>query len=80
MNKTVFAVLMILFNQIGVPYFIQGDTKKGILRIVFGVVSCSVLFVINFVFGVIEGIKILQMTDEEYEAKKGTFNAGICPK
>ncbi len=75
-NKTLFAILVILFNNIGVPSFIQGDVKTGILRIVLNFVTCGIVGCINFIMGIILGIEILQMSDEEYAAKKGTFNRG----
>ena len=75
-NKTLFAILCILFNQIGVPSVIQGDVKTGILRIVLGFVTCGIVACINIVMGIILGIQILKMSDEEYAAKKGTFNSG----
>lgn len=76
-NKTLFAIMTILFNCYGVPCFMQGQTKTGILRIVLGIVTCSVLFYVNLIMGIILGIQILKMSDEEYEAKKGTFTKGI---
>ena len=77
MNKTTFGILTLLFNAYGVPCFIQGNTKAGILRIVLGIVTCGILAVYNEIVGIILGIKILKMTDEEFEAQTGTFDAGI---
>lgn len=76
-DKVIFAVMCILFNAYGVPCFLQGDTQKGIKRIVFGVVTCGIVAVINAIKGIILGIEILGMTDEEYLKKKGTFDSGI---
>ena len=76
-NKIVFGIMCIIFNSLGVPCFMQGQTKTGILRIVLGIVTCSVLFYVNLIMGIILGIQILKMSDEEYEAKKGTFTKGI---
>ena len=76
-NKTLFAVMFILFNQIGVPCFMQGNTKTGILRIVLCFVTCGIIGFINSIMGIIMGIKILQMTDEEFEACKATLTTGI---
>ena len=76
-NKILFAIMCILFNAYGVPCFMQGDKSKGIKRIVFGVITFGVIAVINEVKGIILGIKILKMTDEEYAAQKGTFDSGI---
>ena len=77
MNKTLFGILCILFNQIGVPCFIQGNVKTGILRIVLGVVTCGILAIVNAIMGIILGIKVLKMTDEEFAAAKGTLTKGI---
>jgi hypothetical protein len=76
-NRVLFAVLCILFNQLGVPCFIQGNASKGIKRILFGFLTCGVIAIINAIKGIIMGIQILKMTDEEYAAKKGTFDSGI---
>ena len=76
-NKTLFGILTILFNCYGVPCFMQGQTKTGILRIVLAIVTCGILGIYNLVMGIIMGIEILKMSDEEYAAKKGTFTRGI---
>ncbi len=77
MNKTTFGILTILFNSYGVPCFIQGNVKAGILRIVLAIVTCGIIGIINVIQGIILGIKVLKMTDEEFEAQKGTIDAGI---
>ncbi|MBR5601269.1 MAG: hypothetical protein IKW24_01415 [Clostridia bacterium] len=77
MNRIAFGILTIIFNDIGVPCFIQGDVKTGILRIVLGVVTCGIISIINFVKGILLGIQILKMTDEEFEAVKDTISSGI---
>ena len=76
-NRILFGVLTLLLNSYGVPCFIQGNVKAGILRIVYGFVSCGVIGIINMIKGIILGIEILKMTDEEYAERKGTFAAGI---
>ncbi len=76
-NRTLFAIMCILFNSYGVPCFMQGETKTGILRIVLGVVTCGILGIYNTIMGIIMGIEILKMTDDEFEARKGTFSKGI---
>ena len=76
-NKVLFGIMCIIFNDIGVPCFMQKQIKTGILRIVLGIVTCGVISIINFVKGIILGIQVLKMTDEEYEAKKGTISSGI---
>lgn len=76
-NKVLFGVMCIIFNAIGVPCFMQGDKKTGILRIVLYVVTLGILGVVNAIMGIILGIKVLKMSDEEYAAQKGKISSGI---
>ena len=76
-NRILFGILCIVFNSYGIPCFLQGQVKTGILRIVLGVVTCGVIAFINAIKGIILGINVLKMTDEEFEAKKGTLTSGI---
>ena len=77
MNKTVFGILTIIFNAYGVPCFIQKNIKTGILRIVLGIVTFGVIGIINLVKGIILGINILKMTEEEFQAQLGSITSGI---
>ncbi len=77
-NKVLFGVMTIIFNSVGVPCFMQGKTKEGILRIVLGAVTCGVISLINEIMGIVQGVKILCMTDEEYAAAdKATLLLGV---
>ena len=76
-NKTLFGIMCILFNSYGVPCFMQGQTKTGILRIVLAIVTCGVIGFINEIMGIIQGIKILCMSDEEFAEKKETLFMGV---
>ncbi len=76
-NKVLFGIMCIAFNSIGVPSFMQGNVKTGILRIVLGIVSCGVIGIINEIKGIILGIQILKMTEEEFNEKKATITSGI---
>ena len=76
-NRVLFGVMTLIFNSIGVPCFMNGDVKTGILRIVLGIVTCDVIAIINTVLGIILGIKILCMSDEEFAEKKATLFSGI---
>ena len=77
MNKTTFGILTILFNSVGVPCFVQGQTKAGIIRIVLSCVTFGIMATINGIMGIIQGIKVLQMTEEEFQAQLGTIDMGI---
>ncbi len=77
-NKVLFGVLTILFNSYGVPCFMQGQVKTGVLRIVLAIVTFGVIGIINLIKGIILGIKILKMSDAEFEeAKKEYITDGI---
>lgn len=77
-NKVLFGVMTIIFNSIGVPCFMQGKVGAGIVRIILACVTFGVIGTINTVFGIIQGIKILCMSDEEYAAvDKATLLSGV---
>ena len=76
-NNVLFAIMCILFNSYGVPCFMQGKTKAGILRIVLGIVTFGIVATINAIMGIILGIKVFQMSDEEYAAQKMDLDMGI---
>ena len=70
--------MTIIFNSIGVPCFMVGKTTAGVLRIVLSIITFGVIGVINEIFGIIQGIKILCMSDEEFAAAdKATLLAGV---
>lgn len=76
-NKTLFGIMCIIFNSYGVPCFMQGNVSAGIWRIVLGVVTCGVIGVINVIKGIILGIQVLKMSEEEYQEKKYSLTSGI---
>ena len=76
-NRVLFGIMTIIFNCYGVPCFMAKKIKAGILRIVLGIITCDVIFIINFIKGIILGIKILKMTDEEFAEQKETLFSGI---
>ena len=76
-NRVLFGIMCIIFNSIGVPCFMQGNVKSGVWRIVLGVITCGVIALINEIKGIILGIQVLKMTDEEFEEKKYTITSGI---
>ena len=77
-NKLVFGILTIALNGVGVPCFMQGQIKAGVLRIILAAVTFCVIGIINTVKGILLGIQILKMTDEEYEAaRKEYITSGI---
>ncbi|MBE6660642.1 MAG: hypothetical protein E7605_04480 [Ruminococcaceae bacterium] len=77
-NKILYGIMTIIFNSIGVPCFMQGKVKAGVLRIVLACITFGVVGVINEIMGIIQGIKILCMSDEDYAAAdKATLLMGV---
>ena len=76
-DRNLFALLTLFFNNVGLPCFLLGKTKAGILRIVLGFVTFGIVLFINGIMGIIEAVKIFQMSDEEFAEKKQTLLSGI---
>lgn len=76
-NKILFGIMCIVFNSIGVPCFMQKRVKEGVLRIVLACVTFGVIGIINEVKGIILGIQVLKMSNEEYAEKKYSLTSGI---
>ena len=78
MNKTTYGILILLLNGYGAPYFLNGNTKKGVCTIISGIITCGVVAFINEIKGIIMAIKILQMTEEDFAAAdKASFEDAI---
>ena len=76
-NRILYGIMCIIFNSYGVPCFMRGDVKTGILRIVLGCVTFGVIGTINSIMGIILGIKVLCMSDEQFAEQKDTLIMGI---
>ena len=76
-NRVLFGVMCIIFNSYGVPCFMQKRVKTGILRIVLAMVTCGIIGIINVVKGIILGVQVLKMSDEEFAEKKYSLTSGI---
>ena len=76
-NKVLYGIMCIIFNAIGVPCFMRGDVKTGILRIVLSCVTFGVIGLINEIMGIILGIKVLCMSDEQFAEQKDTLVMGL---
>ena len=76
-NKTTFGVMCILFNHFGVPAFMQGRTKTGVTRLLLSIFTLGIMGVVNVIMGIMLGVKVLKMTDEEFNEQKYTLDSGI---
>ena len=55
----------------------QGRVKQGVLRIVLHFLPLGIVGLINEIMGIILGIKVLTMSDEEYAEKKMELKMGV---
>ena len=77
-NKITYAILTLLLNSYGLPFFLQGKTKKGVFTIISAVITLGIVGLINAIKGIILGIKLFQMSDEEFAAAdKATLTDAI---
>jgi hypothetical protein len=73
-NKIVFALATLMFNQIGGPYFLTKNSKQGIKTFVYGIITFGIVAIINTIKGILGGIKLLKMSNEEFaEADKASL-------
>lgn len=77
MDKTTFGILTIIFNCVGVPCFIQKKVSTGVWRIILLFLTCGVVGLINEIKGIILGIQVLKMTEEDFRSKFGTIDSGV---
>lgn len=77
MNKTLFGIMCIVFNSYGVPCFMQKKVSTGVWRIVLAYITFGVIGIINMVKGIILGIQVLKMSEEDFQAQFGNIDSGI---
>ena len=79
MNKILFGIMTILFNGIGVPCFMQGKVKTGVSRIILACLPFIgwIFSLINYIKGIILGIRILKMDEQTFRAEWKTLDSGI---
>ena len=58
--------LAIFLGGLGVHQFYLGHTPSGVIRLCVSIVSVGIGWTIMEIIGIIEGIKYLQMTDDEF--------------
>ena len=76
-NKFLFAVIMAFTNHLGIPAFMQGRKKTGLVRLALTFVTFGICGFINGILGLLLGIRILRMSSDEFEDEKYTLDTGI---
>ncbi len=64
-KKLITAILAILLGYLGIQYFYIGKPTAGVISIILGLCTCGIWGIITL----IQGILILLMSDEEFNAK-----------
>jgi len=64
-DKTTAGILGILLGGLGIHHFYLGSTVTGIIELALTIISCG----IGALLGLVEGILLLTMSQEEFDAK-----------
>lgn len=59
-------ILAIVIGHLGIHKFILGKTKPGVIMLLVSLLTCGIGAIVMWVIGIVEGIKYLQMTDEQF--------------
>jgi TM2 domain-containing membrane protein YozV len=65
-RKLAAGLTAIQFGWLGIHKFIRGETTAGLIMLLVSVLSFGVLLWVVAIIGMIEGVKYLRMTDEEF--------------
>jgi TM2 domain-containing membrane protein YozV len=68
-SRGIAALLAILLGAIGVHYFYLGKTTPGVVFLVASLLSCGILAAVTSIIGLIQGIMMFCMSQEEFENK-----------
>lgn len=68
-SRGIAALLAILLGAIGIHYFYLGKTTPGVIFLVASLISCGILAAVTSIIGLIQGIMMFCMSQEEFENK-----------
>ena len=68
-EKTIAGILGILLGGLGIHHFYLGSTTAGIIELAFTVVTCGFGGILSGLVGLVEGIMLLVMPDEEFNQR-----------
>lgn len=66
-NRGVAGILAIILGSLGIHYFYIGKNTAGIICLVLTLFSCGIAATLLSVMGLIQGILILTMSEQEFE-------------
>jgi TM2 domain-containing membrane protein YozV len=65
-KRVVCGILAILIGGLGIHKFIIGKTSPGLVMLLVSLLTCGIGGIAMHVIAIIEGIKYLQMNDEQF--------------
>lgn len=68
-NRGLAGLLAILLGALGVHYFYMGKNTAGIICLVLTLFSCGIAATLLSIMGLIQGILMLTMSEEEFESR-----------
>lgn len=66
-NRGVAGILAIILGSLGIHYFYMGKNTAGIICLVLTLFSCGIAATLLSVMGIVQGILMLTMSEEEFE-------------
>lgn len=65
-KKLAAGLTAVQFGSFGIHKFVLGQTTPGLIMLLVSVLSCSFAMPVMMVIGMVEGVKYLRMSDEEF--------------
>lgn len=66
-SRGVAGLLAILVGALGIHYFYVGKTTMGLIFLFCSIISCGILAALTSLCGIVQGIVMLTMTEEDFE-------------
>jgi TM2 domain-containing membrane protein YozV len=61
-EKLVAGLLALLIGSLGIHNFYLGNTGKGVAQLLITVLSCGLLWIVSWIWSIVEGVQILTGT------------------
>lgn len=76
-SKFVYAILLVFTNGFGVPSFLQGRKKTGLVRLITAFCTFGICYFINTIMGILLAIQVMGLSNEEFDAVKYEIDKGF---
>jgi len=68
-DKMIAGILGILLGSLGIHHFYLGSTMAGVILLLVSLLSCGILAAISGICALVEGVMLLVMPDDEFNAR-----------